>query len=305
MAIPDFQSVMLPIMETLSDGQTWIMRNLTQALADRFTLSDAERQQLLPSGQQTVFSNRVAWAKAHLKMAGLLESPARGSVKISDRGKEALATKPAKINLAYLRQFPGYIEAARPNENESAADTETATEPAATQTPEELLEASFEELRDTLAKDLLEKVQTASPGFFERLVVQLLVAMGYGGSLADAGQAIGRSGDEGIDGIIKEDKLGLDVVCIQAKRWKNQVGRPQVQAFAGSMEGYRARKGVLITTATFSSDAREYVNKIERKIVLIDGQTLASYMIDYGIGVSTAQVYTLKKLDSDFFTEEA
>jgi restriction system protein len=211
-----------------------------------------------------------------------------------------LQAKPTKINLALLRKLSGYLEAARPNET-STGDHE---QPDATKTPEELVEQSYQTLRDALAEEILEKVRSCSPEFFERLVVKLLVAMGYGGSLVDAGQAVGRTGDEGIDGVIKEDKLGLDVVCIQAKRWKNPVGRPIVQAFAGSMEGQRARKGVLITTSTFSSDAKEYTSKIERKIVLIDGPTLASYMIDYNIGVSTAQTYVLKKVDSDFFAEE-
>jgi restriction system protein len=209
MAIPDFQTIMLPIMETLGDGQTWTMRDLNQALAKRFKLSNAEIEQMLPSGQQSVFTNRVAWAKAHLKMAGLVESPVRGSVRITDRGRETVAGKPAKINLAFLRKCPGYLEAARPNDTATAgADTEQSE---AVKTPEELLEQSARALRDALAEDLLEKVQASSPEFFERLVVRLLVAMGYGGSLSDAGQAVGRSGDEGIDGLIKEDKLGLDV----------------------------------------------------------------------------------------------
>lgn len=256
---------------------------------------------MLPSGAQTIFNNRLGWAKAYLKRAGLLESPSRGSLLVTDTGRDVVNQQPNKVNIRFLKQFPDFDwhRAKKPDQETEEEENESES------TPEELLEASYRTLRDALASELLEKVKSCSPLFFERLVVRLLVAMGYGGSLADAGQAIGRSGDEGIDGIIKEDKLGLDVVCIQAKRWNtNSVGREVVQAFAGSMEGFRTKKGVFITTATFTKGALEYVKKIERRIVLIDGERLAELMIDHGIGVKTIQTYSLKAMDVDYFIEE-
>jgi restriction system protein len=306
MGIPDFQSIMLPLLQTLAGGEVWAVRDLTKSLADSFKLTDDERSKLLPSGQQSVFGNRVAWAKTDLKMARLIDSPSRGLVRISDEGKKVLASKPAKITRAFLRQFPAYdaFFTKRPEQPDDVAESDqqiVAAEGA--HTPEELLESSYATLRSALAEELLDRVKSCSPAFFEQLVVRLLVAMGYGGTLADAAQVIGKSGDGGIDGTIKEDKLGLDIVCVQAKRWENTVGRPVVQAFAGSMEGFRARKGVLITTATFSAEAKEYVNKIERKIVLIDGPTLANYMMDYDIGVSMSRSFIVKKIDLDYFEE--
>jgi len=301
MSIPDFQSVMLPLLEVLADGQVRAMRDITDALVTRFGLTDHEKQQRLPSGQQTVFSNRVAWAKTHMKMAGLIDNPSRGSVKISPLGQDVLGQHPSRIDMTFLRRFPSYVAFKKKGQpQEQLSDNEAE----ASKTPEELLESSHKALRDALAEDLLERVKGCSPQFFERLVVELLVAMGYGGSLADAGQAIGRTGDGGIDGIIKEDKLGLDVVCLQAKRWSGTVGPATVREFAGSMEAYRARKGVLMTTSLFSKEAREYVNRIERKIVLIDGEALADLMIDYNIGVAISRSYVVKKADLDYFLEQ-
>lgn len=236
-----------------------------------------------------------------MKNAGLLTQPGRGLIRITPEGQAALAQKPSKIDKAFLDRYPTFVAFYKKGQPTDA----TAVPPLpSNETPEEALEASVQALRSALADELLERLKTCTPQFFERLVVQLLVAMGYGGSLADAGQAVGRSGDEGIDGIIKEDKLGLDVVCLQAKRWQGTVGRPVVQAFAGSMEGMRARKGVLITTSTFSKEAQEFVGKIERKIVLIDGERLAELMIDHDIGVTTARTYTVKKMDLDYFMDE-
>lgn len=252
-----------------------------------------------------MFAHRVAWAKAHLKRAGLLDSPTRGTLQITPLGREVLARQPAKINLAFLKQFPHYDWYRSAVAEGRELSTEVEPESETGKTPEELLESSYQALRGQLADELLERLKKCSPAFFERLVVQLLVAMGYGGSLADAGHAIGRSGDEGIDGIIKEDKLGLDVICVQAKRWpENTVGRPAVQAFAGSMEGFRAKKGVFITTSSFSRDAQEYVNRTERKIVLIDGKQLAELMIDHNVGVNTGRTFALKRLDLDYFLED-
>jgi len=237
-----------------------------------------------------------------LKKAGLIESPARGRVRITQAGRDALGRNPKQIDNEFLKQFPSFVEFK--STNSSPEQLEAPDETVSNATPEELLDASYSTLRSALADELIERVKSCSPEFFERLVVELLVAMGYGGSLADAGQAIGRSGDAGIDGIIKEDRLGLDVVCIQAKRWKATVGRPEVQAFAGSMEGYRSKKGVLITTSSFSKDAEEYVKHIERKIVLLDGTKLAQFMIDCGIGVSVANTYVVKRLDHDYFSDD-
>jgi restriction system protein len=291
---------MLPVLEALADGKDYQLRAVTAALADRFGLSEDERKELLSSGQQTVIANRVSWAKTYMKKAGLISQPSRGVVRITEERRAVLAKKPTRIDNDFLRQYPAFAEFV----DRSSTDPGGVEPAPETATPEESLEASYLALRNALADDLLERVKSCSPQFFERLVVELLVAMGYGGSLADAGQAIGRSGDGGIDGIIKEDKLGLDVVCVQAKRWKDTVGRPEVQAFAGSMEGFRARKGVLLTTSVFSKEAEEYVNRIERKIVLIDGVRLAQLMIDHGIGVATARAYVVKKLDQDYFEEE-
>ncbi len=303
MPIPDFQSLMLPLLELVSGGEDHLMKDVTLGLADRFKLTEDERRQLLPSGQQTIISNRVAWAKAHMKMAGLLENPVRGYIRISPLGRELLSSKPPKINLRTLRQYPSYLEFVKKTPATEGSEEENHGD--GSKTPKEVIDAAYKILRAALAKELLERVRGSTPQFFEEIVVRLLVAMGYGGSLTDAGPRIGRSGDGGVDGIIKEDRLGLDIVCIQAKRWESTVGRPVVQAFVGSMEMYRARKGVLLTTATFSADALDYVNRIEsKKVVLIDGATLSDLMIDYNIGVSVAETYLVKRVDLDFFNEE-
>jgi len=304
MPIPDFQNLMLPLLQIAADGAEHRLSDVIEALAQQFQLSEAERAELLPSGIQPRFDNRVGWARTHLGKAGLLESSRRGWFRISERGKATLAQKPTRIDTAFLSQYPEYLafrSRGRAAENSVAAGGEAVDEVAS---PEERLEASYQALRGTLAQELLEKVKQVSPRFFERLVVDLLVAMGYGGSRRDAGQAIGRSSDGGIDGIINEDRLGLDVVYIQAKRWEQTVSRPEVQAFAGSLEGVRARKGVMITTSTFSQQAREYVSRIEKKIVLIDGEQLAQYLIDYDIGVTEVSRYVIKKIDLDYFDEE-
>ncbi len=303
MPIPDFQSLMLPLLELVSDGKDHLMKDVTRGVADRFELTEDERRELLPSGQQTIISNRVAWAKAHMKMAGLLENPVRGYIRLSPLGRELLQEKLSRVDLRILRRYPSYLEFV--NKTKPTDTSEGENHGDESKTPKEVIAAAYKTLRAALAKELLEKVRASTPQFFEELVVRLLVAMGYGGSLTDAGQRIGRSGDGGVDGIIKEDRLGLDVVCIQAKRWESTVGRPVVQSFVGSMEIYRARKGVLLTTATFSADALDYVNRIEsKKVVLIDGATLSDLMIDYNIGVSVAETYLVKRVDLDFFNEE-
>ena len=286
MAIPDFQTVMLPLVEALADGQERTMRQLTDQLAGRFGLTEQEQQELLPSGQQTILSNRVAWAKSHLKYAGLLENPTRGHVRISNLGRTVLAEKPQAINIKFLKRFPSYCEfigKSQPKEEAGAASGAT-TVIEDQRTPLELIDAAYKSLRQATAEEMLSRLKSCSPSFFESVVVRLLMAMGYGG-VAGHGMVTGKSGDGGIDGVIKQDKLGLDVVCIQAKRWDGPVGRPVVQGFVGSMDYIRARKGVIMTTSAFTKDAVDFVDRIEgKKVVLIDGDHLADLMIEHSLG---------------------
>jgi len=299
--VPDYQSFMLPLLKIASDGEEHSMREAFDVLAKAFKLSEAQLRELLPSGRQTTFENRVGWAKTYLKKAGLLDSPRRGHFQITSRGRGVLEASPQRIDREFLMRYPEFVEFHRP---QSTADGGTDKEEGIDQTPEEGIEAAYQRVREQLAQELLQTVKSCSPTFFERLVVDLLVKMGYGGTRRDAGQAIGGSGDRGIDGIIKEDRLGLDIVYIQAKRWDDNVGRPQIQQFAGALQGQRARKGVFITTSAFSQAAQEYVSRLDSKIVLIDGQTLAQLMMDYDIGVATIATYDLKRIDSDYFIEE-
>jgi restriction system protein len=306
MAIPDFQSIMLPLLRFYADGKEHANREPIDHLADEFGLSDEERKELLPSGRQAVLDNRIAWARTHLKAAKLLENTRRGVFQITTRGKEALKSNVEKLNMNYLMRFPEYAERREKyridHEKRQAGETQNESEP--TTTPEEQIEAAYESLRNNLAEEVLSQLRNSSPTFFERVVVEVLVRMGYGGSLKDAGQAIGKSGDEGIDGIIKEDRLGLDIIYIQAKKWENTVSRPEIQKFAGALQGKRARKGIFITTSDFSRSAYEYVSTIDSKIILIDGQRLARFMIDFNTGVTTDAIYELKRIDTDYFTEE-
>jgi restriction system protein len=293
MAIPDFQSIMLPLLQYAGDGKEHSLREAITSLADVFNLSDEEKKELLSSGQQAVFDNRVGWARTYLKKAGLLQDPKRGFFQITERGKEVLSQNPAEINLKFLNQFPAFIEFKTSKKDNDKSELIEINEIYET-TPQESIEFGYQKIRKELELELLNRVKSCSPDFFERLVVDLLVKMGYGGSRRDAGRAIGKGGDGGIDGIIKEDKLGLDIVYIQAKRWDNTVvGRPEIQKFVGALHGQRARKGVFITTSKFSQDAREYVSIIDSKIVLIDGQELAQLMIDNHVGVSTVSIYEI------------
>ena len=296
---------MLPLLRLLADEREWAIRDLTRGLEDEFALTEGERQEMLPSGNTRVIVNRVAWAKAYLKMAGLIAPVRRGYAKITGDGKVLLGRNPASIDLKLLAQFPAYQEFQKRKKSETAAEL-VVPEEAATPliTPDEQIDVSHTELHEALAAEILEQVILFSDSRFEQLVVELLVAMGYGGSIADAGKAVGRRGDGGIDGVIKEDRLGLDVIVIQAKKWTNgSVGRPDVQAFVGSMEGFRASKGVFITTSTFSGPAVEYIQQIQRKIALIDGRLLANLMIEHGVGVTTYRTIQLKRLDMDYFQE--
>ena len=274
MSIPDYQTIMLPLLRFLADEQEHSLRETIDSLAGQFKLSDAERRELLPSGQQPVFHNRVGWARTYMKKALLLEATRRGYFRITQRGLHVLRQSPAKIDVQFLDRFEEFRQF-RTVKRELGQEKEDA-EPEHQKTPEEALESAYQNLRDTLANDLLQQIKSSPPSMFERIVVELLVKMGYGGSRQDAGKAIGQSGDEGIDGIIKEDRLGLDIIYIQAKRWENTVGRPEIQKFAGALQGQRAKKGIFITTSSFSKDAHEYASRIDSKIVLIDGSQFDS-----------------------------
>lgn len=301
MAVPDFQAWFMPLLKRLSNEQEHRMSDLYEALANEMNLSGDDRAQLLKSGTQAVYENRIGWARTYLKKAGLIEAPSRGVVRITSRGKSILASPPEKLNVRFLRTFPEFLEFHTYKPDQEAPQT-APIEPVQ-ESPLDTLERVHGELEQQLADEILERVKRAPPAFFERLVVDLLLAMGYGGSREDAGKTIGKSGDGGIDGVINEDRLGLDVLYIQAKRWEQSVGRPVVQAFAGSLEGVRARKGVLITTSSFTSDAQTYVRQIEKKIVLVGGTTLAGLMIQHNVGVGVEAAYQVKRLDSDYFPE--
>jgi restriction system protein len=295
------------------------MDEIIELLAKVFNLSEQDRNQILPSGKQRTFYNRVGWARTYLKKAGLVETPGVGKVKITSRGFDVLKKNPTKIDRKFLMQFPEFVEFQRQNVIEEPSWTSGNTiinvPPGSlstsvatgvflqTQTPNESLEFNYRSLRSALAEELLDRIKSCSPQFFESLVLDLLVAMGYGGSRSDA-ERVGRSGDGGIDGTINEDKLGLDVVYVQAKRWdQGIVGKGDVQKFAGSLGGRRAMKGVFITTSKFAPAAREYVKDVDKKIVLIDGDELAQLMIDHGIGVAEVANYAVKKVDADYFSE--
>ncbi|MFG6439296.1 restriction endonuclease [Pelomonas margarita] len=293
---------MLPLLKSAQDGGEHTMRQTVERLAVDFNLSQEEQTELLPSGQQAVFTNRVAWARFYLKKAGLIDSPRRGSLKITERGLSVLANSPTTIDNKFLDQYQEFKEFRESSKSPQMVQSPTSTEEEL-QTPEENLEQAHQRIRSELAEELLQKILVCSPAFFEHLVVELLVKMGYGGSRKDAGERVGQSGDGGIDGIIKEDRLGLDTIYIQAKRWQGTVGRPEIQKFVGALSGQRAKKGVFIATSRFTADAIEYVSLIETKVVLIDGGKLAALMIDFDVGVSTQATYVIKKIDSDYFEE--
>lgn len=307
MPIPDFQSAMHPLLQIAADGKDHTFRESLEILAKHFNVTDEERRIELPSGRAKLFVNRVGWAKTHLRMAGLIENRSRGVFRITERGRQLLKSNSKRIDLKLLQAEPGYMAArGGKTENPTKLDqSRNAVLPESNkQTPEETIEDAYQVIRQNLANELLERLTTASPEFFEQLVVDLLVKMGYGGTRKDAGAAIGKSGDEGIDGIIKEDRLGLDAIYIQAKRWGQTVGRPEIQKFAGALQGFRAKKGIFITTSDFSSEAKAYADKIDSKIVLLDGEQVSNLMIDFELGVSTVATYQVRRVDTDFFSEE-
>lgn len=309
MPIPDYQTLMLPLLKAVGDKKTHKISQLYDELSDQFGLTEEQRQERLPSGRETYIKNRVSWARTYLKKAGLVISPDKGDVKITQEGLKVLATNPEKIDNRYLRRFKGFVDF-RPRNGDAAS---SATSPSSLledyvveskSTPEENFDASFRDLREELASELLEEIKKASPYLFERLVIDLMLAMGYGGSRQDAGQATKRSADGGIDGVIKLDRLGLDNICLQAKRYNSEpIGEPKVRDFAGALQGVRAKKGVFITTSIFTQNAREYVEKIDSKIVLIDGKQLCKLLIDFNVAVSTKETYEVKQIDSDYFVE--
>ena len=302
MAIPDYQSCMLPLLKYASDGQTHKLSEAILVLSNQFGLSQEERATLLPSGTQFIISNRVAWARTYLKKAGLLSDPKRGFFKITDRGLELLKTNPMKIDTKYLGRYDEF-NAFKQKVSLKAPSVEQPLEHPIYATPEEALEYGYQKLSENLSEELLEKIMSCSPSFFERLVVELLVKMGYGGSLKEAASIVGKSGDAGIDGLIKEDKPGLDAIYIQAKRWDAVIGRPEIQKFVGALDGQRARKGIFLTTSSFTKEAIEYAKGTTAKVVLIDGATLADLMIENNLGISTTMVYEIKHVDSDYFDE--
>ena len=303
MAIPGYQTMMLPFLKFASDGKEHSKQEMFEYLVKIFNVSDEEKKKLLPSGRQEIFNNRVGWARTYLKKAGLTEYTKRGYFKITSRGMDVLKEDLADINVSYLKKFPEFVEFIKPaKKEESVIDTDDRI--VTTQTPEEVMESVHLELQKDLSQELLNRIKECSPDFFEKLVVELLVKMGYGGSRKDAGEAIGRSGDEGIDGIIKEDKLGLDVVYIQAKRWAGTVGSKEIRNFVGSLVGQKANKGIFITTSTFTKEALSYVTTIQHKVILIDGERLAQFMIDNDLGVSRVASFEIKKIDLDYFEED-
>ncbi|MGI9048305.1 MAG: restriction endonuclease [Rubrobacteraceae bacterium] len=303
MTIPDYQTVMLPLLDFISDGEEHHLREAVEALADHFSLSEEERLDLLPSGRYPTFDNRVGWAGTYMKEAKLIERPRRGYMKITNRGLSVLQDHPESLDAKFLERYPEFV-AFRSKSGRSVKTKQQAVETEIEkQTPVEAIEAAYQTVRNSLSAELLQQTKSCSPGFFERLVVEVLVKMGYGGTRKDAGEVLGKSGDEGIDGVINEDRLGLDVIYIQAKRWESTVSRPEIQKFVGALQGKKARKGIFITTSDFSKQARDYASSIESSVMLIDGEALSSLMIDYSVGTTVESWYEIKRVDSDYFDE--
>jgi len=307
MAIPDFQSCMLPLLELCADGKEKSLKELVPVLGKELRLSEEELKTMLPSGAAPLFYNRVAWAKSYINKAGLIEPVRRGVFKISQRGLDVLSEKLARIDIKYLKRFDEYREGketgAKGNDDSSG---ENDSIPESGKTPDELISDGYKYLRNELADQILNQVKEGSWQFFEHMVIDLLLAMGYGESKKSSAEALGKTGDEGVDGVINEDKLGLDVIYIQAKKWDEgtPIGRPEIQKFVGALQGKRARKGIFITTSRFTKDAEEYASNIDTRVILIDGKRLSNLMIDHNIGVSIRETYTIKRMDSDYFIEE-
>jgi len=306
--IPDYQNIMLPLLKFLGDGKSHEKSEAIIELGKYFKLSENEMNDILPNSKygKKIFNNRVHWAQAQLKRGGLMEYLGKGSFKITDKGKSLLNENPQELTIAFLRKkFPEYDKTFRHSDDSIKFEIDDSIESLDKYfTPEELIDSNYSSIRKSLEQEILSKLKSVHPSFFERIVVELLVKMGYGGSIEEAGKATRYTNDEGIDGIIKEDKLGLDVIYIQAKRWEGNVSRPEIQKFVGALAGQRAKKGVFITTSNFSNEAVSYAAHMDTKIVLINGEQLAQYMIDYNLGVSVQNVYEIKRIDSDYFDEE-
>lgn len=304
MPIPGYQDFMLPLLQMAADNEVHEIRTAMAVLARKMEISADEQGAMLRSGKQTRFYNRVTWALTYLTKSLLLEKPSRGCFKITERGKEVLATSPSRIDNAFLERFPEY-QAFKTKKAKVAtpADTADIGSSDSDPTPDEQIDAAYRELREALADELLTRIRSGTPKFFEQLVVDVLVAMGYGGSLSDAAQVVGKSGDGGIDGVIKEDRLGLDTIYVQAKRHEASIGSGPIREFVGSLGERRATKGVFITSGAFTSGAREAASRAHTRVVLIDGDQLADLMIDHGVGVSDYKSFAVKKLDIDYFEE--
>ncbi|NIM16062.1 MAG: restriction endonuclease [Candidatus Aminicenantes bacterium] len=304
MAIPDYQACMKPLLQFLADGEEYPLSQCVIHLVKVFKLSDDERHEMLPSGKQRIIDNRVGWARTYLKKAGLIDIPRRGYSKITKRGLNLLKKNPDEITNETLKQYPEFRDFIK-DFKKIEDDTKENKAKEEEKTPEEELEEAFQRLNREVEDELLNKLKSSTPEFFERMVIDLLLAMGYGGSRKEAGKAIGGTGDEGIDGVISEDRLGLDKIYIQAKRWQkqNRVSRPEVQKFAGALQGKRAKKGIFITTSDFTGEAQQFVDGIENRIILIDGKQLVQLMMQFNVGVEINQVFELKKIDNDYFEE--
>lgn len=305
MSIPKYDEMYRAFLNCLADGQAHKSKEVKNVVANVFTISEEERAEMLPSGRQTVFDNRIGWTRTYLKKAGLIQSPARGVYVITPTGQQVLTENPPQIDNLYLQRFESFRMFLFPNTDELSVLPHTTT--TSGQTPQDILDDAFQKINATLADELLIEVMKQPPSFFERLVVKLLTKMGYGGSVENAGAVIGQTGDEGIDGIIREDKLGFSRIYIQAKRWDcdKAVGRPEIQKFVGALAGQGAAKGLFITTAKFTREAHQYAEKQHTtKVVLVEGTTLAKLMIEYNLGVSTESTYEVKRIDTDFFSED-
>jgi len=301
--IPKYEKIMLPLLKHLSDGQEHSLSDAHDSLAEQFNLTNEELRELLPSGQQTIFRNRVGWARTYMKKAGLIISTKRAHFRISDNGLELLKENPIEITSKFLRRYADFVkfQSVKKDKQASSSTQIELTDDNTDQTPEESLEYAYQGLHSKLAKEVLDIVKECSPSFFEKLVIDLLITMGYGGSRKDAGQAMGKSGDGGIDGIINEDKLGLDVIYLQAKRWDNTVPLKEIRDFTGALASKKAKKGIFITTSNFPNSVYDFVKQVEYKIILIDGERLANLMIEHSIGLSTVNTYHVKTIDSDYF----
>lgn len=302
MAIPTYEKLFKPILEVCSDGSVLKVRDIIQLVVGKIGLSEEEAGKMLSGGSNTVIGNRVWWSRTFLVKAELLQSPVRGSVQITPLGLQVLEDIP-EINVKFLKTLPNF-ESNWGNGKAKTAKDSSDEEVVSSLTPREMLEEGYKQIRESLIDDLAISLKSISPIFFEKLVVDVLIAMGYGGGRKEAGQAIGRSGDGGIDGVINEDKLGLDTIYIQAKHWQNNVGGPEINSFVGSLEANKANKGVFFTTSSFTAQAKEITAKVHKKIILIDGRMLANLMIDNNVGVVDSDTYVTKRLDSDYFIEE-